>query len=179
MHLQVWGFESQTPGFRSYVAFESFALERFRSLVWGIQILMPCHGPIASSSIMNLNSYFEDLDLLSCFSFSQMRDLNLVVGDSNPFLFSTLCFKFFLEDSDHFVENSDPLAFSPKSLLILLRDLDPLSWRFKSFYLSWLSGIEIQILFLRIWILFRSYILLMRIRILDSRILILPLDIAF
>ena len=69
-------------------------------------------------SIMDLNPYFGDSYPLPCFSFFRMSDSNLVVGDSNPFLFSTFCFSFALGDSNSFVEDMDPLALSTESSLL-------------------------------------------------------------
>ena len=77
---------------------------------------MPILQSEVSSSILDLNPYFRDSDLLPCSSFSQMS--NLIVRDLNSFLFSTLYFSFALGVSNLFVRDLDPLALSPKSSLL-------------------------------------------------------------
>ena len=69
-------------------------------------------------SAMDSDFFFEDLDPLHCSLFSKIRDLNLLVRDSNLFPFFLFCFSFTLKELNPFVEDSDPLTLSPNSSLL-------------------------------------------------------------
>ena len=88
---------------------------------------------------------FRSLDLFFIFPDDEFK--SFLWRFESLLLFSGFCFRNILGDSNPFVKDSNPLAFFfSKSSLLLLRDSDPLYWRFESFSSSTLFGIKIWIL---------------------------------